>query len=294
MNDLFVQVEDKTYLHYENWAKYRDTFQWENPRTRGHFRVDIELAQPIGNKQTSLINQTFYYACDEWTTISPVFDGLTHPNGKPSCRAIFESSHSNAAGERIILYSTFSTIWPEPWGRNIPTIWAFFRGQMWEVKFLYWMMGHPWKFVIHYPLTNRTYPHMQAEEFWRPHPESYSREDYLPETFSKEPADLEISGFLEAIYKNPTDTTTWLVLADWLDDRDDPLATFIRQEVPNITELHYLRKIGWHPTRPGNYRTLATVAARYLGPVRLVHPEDNYWGDNGFPVGAADTSLVAG
>jgi len=41
----------------------------------------------------------------------------------------------------------------------------------------------------------------------------------------------EDRSFIRAILANPAELTAWLVYADWLDERDDPRAEFIRLEV---------------------------------------------------------------
>jgi uncharacterized protein (TIGR02996 family) len=42
-------------------------------------------------------------------------------------------------------------------------------------------------------------------------------------------------GFIDAIRANPNDLTLWLVYADWLEERGDPRAEQIRNEVQSIT-----------------------------------------------------------
>ncbi|MCE9560479.1 MAG: TIGR02996 domain-containing protein, partial [Planctomycetes bacterium] len=50
----------------------------------------------------------------------------------------------------------------------------------------------------------------------------------------------EDKAFIRAILNNPAELTGWLAYADWLDERDDPRAEFIRLEMkrldPNITQ----------------------------------------------------------
>lgn len=270
MNDLYVHSEDKKYLHYFNWENYRQEFSWNNPRQKGHFRIDLELAQ----SESKLPN--FWYACDEWVAID-LHEGLTHPNGKESLRVIVESSHEK--GERMVIYSTFSCLWPEPWGRNKPEIWVFFKSKMWNITSIYWMMGHEWKFRVAYPLVTTNYKHNN----WNYQEKSYDREDFLPETFSREPIDLEIAGFLESIYANPKEEINWLVLADWLQEKQDPLADFIRENIKNIHKLNIHENV----RRPRNYRTLTLAVLRLIG-LNVKHPGepmhtqdvewDAYWG----------------
>ena len=42
-------------------------------------------------------------------------------------------------------------------------------------------------------------------------------------------SDNEEAAFIQAIHDNPYDNTTWLVYADWLQDRGDPRAEVIRK-----------------------------------------------------------------
>ncbi len=41
----------------------------------------------------------------------------------------------------------------------------------------------------------------------------------------------DVKGFLKAILDNPVDMTAWLVLADWLDEHDDPFGSLIRHGI---------------------------------------------------------------
>ncbi len=284
MNDLYVYNEGKKYLHYENWEKYRQDYSWNNPRQKGHFRIDFELVEPDSKPPV------FWYACDEWVAID-IHEGLTHPNGNDSLRLIVESSHEN--GERLIIYNTFSSLWEEPWGRNKPEAWVFFRGKMWKISFKYFMMGHPWKFRVSYPLVITNYQHNN----WQYQEKSYDRDDFIPETFSKGGIDLEIAGFLESIYKNPQEELNWLVLADWLQDKQDPLADFIRKYIGNINNIDIQENI----KRPRNDRTLNVVVSRLYG-LKVKHPSrpmydqdvewDAFWGKS-HTQPPPDTSLIA-
>lgn len=254
MSELYVYSEGKKYLHYSNWERYRQDFSWNNPRRKGHFRIDFELIEPDSKPPS------FWYACDEWVAID-VHEGLTHPNGKDSLRLIVESSHDG--GERMIIYNTFSCLWEEPWGRNKPEAWIFFRGKMWKVSHKYLMMGHDWKFRVTYPLTITDHNHNN----WYYQEKSYDRDDFLPETFSREDIHPEIAGFLNSIYYNPKEELNWLVLADWLEDRQDPMAEFIRNNIQNIAKLDIQENI----RRPRNYRTLRVVISRLYGLI-VSHP----------------------
>lgn len=54
------------------------------------------------------------------------------------------------------------------------------------------------------------------------------------------PLSDEDKQFLRAILANPAELTAWLAYADWLDERDDPRAEFVRLEVQltsaNVTQ----------------------------------------------------------
>jgi uncharacterized protein (TIGR02996 family) len=61
----------------------------------------------------------------------------------------------------------------------------------------------------------------------------------------------EEAGFIAALFAEPDDRTTLLVYADWLDERGDPRAEFLRlfaSQEPDrarLAELHLTLDIGW-------------------------------------------------
>jgi uncharacterized protein (TIGR02996 family) len=50
---------------------------------------------------------------------------------------------------------------------------------------------------------------------------------------------LDERGFLEAIQKNPGDTTARLVYADWLDEYDRPYEAILQRERAGVAEVRY-------------------------------------------------------
>lgn len=251
-------------LNYAWWVWCRGAFGAERPPQPGHFRVDIEMAMCPLNDPAQI---TFWYACDEWTTVVPVKEYI-HPNGRPAVRSLFEACHHQATGERVILYSTFCSIWPEPWGRGIPQVYAFFRGQFWWVTHLEWVAGHDYPGRFRYPLTSRTYKYFDDERN-NLKDGAYADGRSKPPTFPHEPAD-EAGSFLPKLSEDIFDDTGWLILADWLDERHHPLGWFIRCHLDSDRRMKY-----WpNELRPNNMRTLTAVAARVLGGLKVESPED--------------------
>ncbi|VTT99196.1 unnamed protein product [Gemmataceae bacterium] len=52
------------------------------------------------------------------------------------------------------------------------------------------------------------------------------------------PLSFEDKAFVRAILNSPADLTGWLAYADWLDEHEDPRATFIRLEVKRLVVHH--------------------------------------------------------
>jgi uncharacterized protein (TIGR02996 family) len=73
----------------------------------------------------------------------------------------------------------------------------------------------------------------------------------------------ELLALLDAVKDHPDDDTPRLVLADWLDEQDDPLdaerATFIRKDIARACQPR-------HRT-PAEVREIAELMPRWLGPV---------------------------
>jgi uncharacterized protein (TIGR02996 family) len=71
----------------------------------------------------------------------------------------------------------------------------------------------------------------------------------------------EEAGFIAALFADPADRTTLLVYADWLDDRGDPRAEFLRilvAPVPKpgrLAELQLVLDIGW----------MQLISSRHIG-----------------------------
>ncbi len=67
--------------------------------------------------------------------------------------------------------------------------------------------------------------------------------------------------FLDALKKNPDDNTAWLVFADWLQDRNDPKAAFIRA----VKGRPAIRKGNTNHLGERQYRTFGAWRKAILG-----------------------------
>ena len=157
--------DGRVYLHYDNWLRWRANRLCEYPGCDGwddKWRIDLEIAHPRSNILDVPIERnphaaTFgpracFYLCDNWSVIFGVHDA--HRENTESHRMLIESCNPRPTwGEQIILASTSSTICPEPWGMNVPNVFAKFRNRWWRVTWC--ELLHQWPAGrVFYPLTN--------------------------------------------------------------------------------------------------------------------------------------------
>ena len=163
-----VGPDGRTYLHYDNWERWRNERLSEYHCPQGQYRFDIELItprdrledvpverNPHGFSHTPTVDSHYcYYNCSDWSTIYGVHDAHKHDVDGPSLRMLIESGCPEPLwGERIRLLSNFTYIAEEPWGMNVPNKFAYFRGQYWRV--IMWQFLHPFQWGVGYPLRTR-------------------------------------------------------------------------------------------------------------------------------------------
>lgn len=158
-----IGADGRTYLHYNNWLRWRSDRLREYPCAEGKFRFDIELAYPCYTLREVPVSRnphsfpgmnghTCFYECDNWSTIYGVHDAHLHED-VGGWRMLIESGNNEPLwGEPITLFSTASCIETEPWGRNPSNRFAFFRGKFWLIKWAEFL--NEWLPPIRYPLTN--------------------------------------------------------------------------------------------------------------------------------------------
>jgi hypothetical protein len=148
------------YLHFDNWCHWRAETLSAHPG-EGKWRFDLDLRYPrdtleevpVTNPQVHSVgggynNHTCFYECDDWSTIYDFYES----SGESMYRMIVESQNPEPLwGERIRLLSTSSYFKCEPWGRNPPNQFAFFRGQYWQVNYSK-LLYHEFPAGVGYPL----------------------------------------------------------------------------------------------------------------------------------------------
>lgn len=278
---MFSYANGKKYLHYDNYLAYRKELCQYYPLVRGKFRIDVELVNPTDflynvkvDRKPHSPAQKCYYCVDEWSTLFDIHE-VDHDKGK-SLRFLAETNNPDPTnGERFLLYSTSSSCWNEPWGRNKSNLFVFIRNQFWYVNFIEFLNGE-WKGGIKYPLSV-CIEHLPK---WSVHEGNYTEEDYLPPTFLDEKDDFS-SVFLEDIMKNPKNKDNYKFLADWLLDNDDNFGEYINKVidldvfrfVPFLTHEggYFISEVGknsfWedmYRKRPKNKRTTKYIVLNLL------------------------------
>lgn len=152
-----VDADGQIHLHHDNWHRWKnDTLSSHNGE--GKWRFDLDLRNPrytleevpVSNLQvhTRFSPHTCFYECSDWSTIYDFYES----DREPMFRMIVESQNPEPLwGERITLLSSSSSFKPEPWGRNAPNQFAFFRGMYWQVASSE-LLHHEYPLGVGYPL----------------------------------------------------------------------------------------------------------------------------------------------
>ena len=168
MSTFEVFKNNKKYLHYDNWIKWRQDRLNEYPCPLGHWRFDIELSCPRNTLEEIPVDfnphktcaghnligadpavpfspHTYFYRNNDWSSIHGVYDFYFEQTGENGYRMLIESGHDYPWGERITLYSTSQCIVDPPWqGENQSNKFAFFRGQFWKITWAEFLHPFPW------------------------------------------------------------------------------------------------------------------------------------------------------
>ena len=262
-------------IDLDRWYWLRGEWLSYYPPQRGKFRGDFQLIGPelfLRDIRTDhnphwrhgLEPHRCYYASDEWSTI---FEPLG--NGE-RCRILVESNNPDPVrGERVVLYSTSSVLWNEPWGRNRANKFVFYRNRFWRVEYDEFL--HRWRGNLNYPLMLRWRSSEEMQKYASP-PDSYSASDFLPPTYLEERVVPPIHGLLEAILEMPADRDNYLILADYLAEQECTFHEYIREAVSEHGQLtspdrkHPLYEIlldAWN-TRTPSVRTCVFVILNLL------------------------------
>lgn len=161
-----IGPDGRTYLHNDNWLKWRHERFLQYPCPQGKFRFDITISKEMSSDRletvptfrnphafhgTTLLRPTdCYYECNDWSTIYGI-----HENGHNELRMLIESGNPDPVwGEKITFYSTSSWINQEPWGRNSPNMFVKLGNRFYLVTHSEFL--HNWYETRHveYPLTN--------------------------------------------------------------------------------------------------------------------------------------------
>lgn len=149
-------TDGRVYLHHDNWNRWKHETLSVHPG-EGKWRFDLDLRNPRDtleevpvrnrNVHAAYTPHTCFYECDDWSTIYDFYE-----SNEPMFRMIVESQNPEPIwGERITLLSSSTYFKPEPWGRNTPNQFAYFRGKYWQVvhsELLY----HEFPAGVGYPL----------------------------------------------------------------------------------------------------------------------------------------------
>lgn len=131
-------LHGRIWFHEDNWNRWRDERLAEYPCAPGKWRIDVNLDQPRPTIMEVPVRRNphhhghdphyWFYRCANWSTIFGV-----HRRGD-GWRMVLESGNTDPVwGERVVIYSTSSSFPDIPWSTNHPNIFAFFRGQFWQV-----------------------------------------------------------------------------------------------------------------------------------------------------------------
>lgn len=152
------------HLHQDNWRRWRDERLSAHP-CEGKWRFDLQLEHsrtrletvPATNQRVhggGFHNHTCFYDCADWSTIygAHLFRLPHETSPRPMIRMIVESQNPEPIwGERVTLLSSSTYFKCEPWGRNVPNQFAYFRGQYWQVTFSE-LLHHEFPAGVGYPL----------------------------------------------------------------------------------------------------------------------------------------------
>ena len=154
-----VGSDGLVYLHHDNWHRYRSEKLSVHPG-EGKWRFDLDLRNPRNTLEEVPVSNglvhshggysphTCFYECDDWSTIYEFYES----QHGPMFRMMVESQNPNPIwGERITLLSTSTYFKSEPWGRNTPNQFAFFRGMYWQVIWSE-LLYHEFPAGVGYPL----------------------------------------------------------------------------------------------------------------------------------------------
>ena len=183
---------------------------------------------------------------------------------------LVESSNADPVrGERVVLYSTSSVIWNEPWGQNRANKFVFFRNRFWKVEYDEFL--HRWRGNLNYPLMLRWRTPEEMQKY-AGLPSNYDANDFLPPTWLAERAVTPVHGLLNAIMESPTDRDNYLILADCLEEEGCDFHEYVREAVaeagpltrPDRTHpLYDILLAAWN-SRPPSVRTCVFVVLNLL------------------------------
>lgn len=245
-------LDNNNCLDYNWWIDHRRKLYNDYPKPRNVFRLDIELTNPalflsdvevfrnphgpfsginglgeyVSSNGSDLIPQHCMYCCDDWSVVfDPIF--YTHPNGNPAVRMIIESCHKDPTyGDRVILFSSFTTCWTEPWGYNKPNLYLFYKNMFWLVSFR--EFASEWKFSYNYPISI-AYAKINTTNT---DPRSYQPEDFQEPSFFTEKPDEHYDWFENVVIKvfhNIDAGADFLVYIDYFNDKRWDFASYLFQ-----------------------------------------------------------------
>lgn len=175
------------------------------------------------------VSQCCWYSCDEWRILDEQHKLVLN---------------SKCEGERVILYSTSSTIWNEPWGQNAPNQFIFWKNRFYRMNKVEWV--GEW--------TNHGYPLVD-----RPQKADVDSDNEMRPSYKDEHEDGSKS-FMRMILRYPEERTNYLVFADWLGDHDIGFHEYIREALDALQEVSLAsgvdaRLLHYYRLRKSNIRT---------------------------------------
>jgi len=156
-----VGPDNVVHIHEDNWRTWRYKRFAEYPCPEGRYRFEVHINHARRNIFTVPIvrnphvgldefprydGRYCFYHCDDWSTIFEAQFNHTHGG----FRLFIESGNADPIwGERIIMFSTSSSLEDEPWGHNEANVFCYFRDHYWRVT--YKELFHEWHAA--YPIT---------------------------------------------------------------------------------------------------------------------------------------------
>lgn len=269
MTDIYKMRDGKNYFDYDKWIDYRNGHPFSYLFAKGKFFIDLEITHPksrINMLDVGLLQRPrniphseyghndlstdCYYACDEWLVYE---EYSAHWIDGTRCHRLLVQNEGESC-ERIILFSSSSNIWNEPWGRKIPNVFCFYKNKFWNVSHLEFL-NREWMFNCNYPLVNR-FRRMDVPTKFDPLRGSYYPEDFGEPSFYYEDDDPEIYFILQDLLDDvdDVDDEIYLALANAFLKKGDEFYKYIL-ESRDINQLRYSPFISEIYQRPKNFRT---------------------------------------